>query len=135
MMSVQGDTRPPRGGSIRSNDLATALAVAALDKKGEDVVVLDMRPLVDFCDCFVLVTANNRKHAQALADEVRRVARDELHIRIGSMEGYDPGRWVLVDVGTVIVHVFDQPMRGFYHLDGLWSDAPRLPVPAPAPQA
>jgi ribosome-associated protein len=135
MMAMEGGERTLRGGVIRSEEVATALAVAAMEKKGEDVVVLDMRPLVDFCDCFVLVTAANRKHAVALADEVRRVARDELRLHIGSMEGYESGRWVLVDVGSVVVHVFDQPMRGFYHLDGLWSDAPRLPLPAPAPQA
>ena len=78
MMSVESATALPRGGAIRSEELAIALAVATQDKKGEDVIVLDMRPLVDFCSFFVLVTAQNRRHAQALADEVRRIAREEL---------------------------------------------------------
>jgi ribosome-associated protein len=97
--------------------------------KAMDVAVLDMRNLVDYTDIFVLCTARNRRHVQAIADEVMRFGKKELELTCTGTEGLTAGRWVLVDFGSVVVHVFDEPMRAFYNLDGLWADAPRLPVP------
>jgi ribosome-associated protein len=77
----------------------------------------------------VLCTAGNRRQVQAIADEVRRAGREELGARHLGIEGLEAARWVLVDFGSVVVHIFDEPLRGFYNLDGLWADAPRLPVP------
>jgi ribosome-associated protein len=114
---------------IESDEVCRALALAAVNAKGADVAVLDLRRLVDYTDLVLLVTARNRRHVQAIADEIRRVAKKELQIHALSVEGVTAGRWVLVDFGTVVVHIFDEPMRAFYNLDGLWSDAPRLPVP------
>lgn len=93
-------------------------------------MILDLRGLVDYTDIFVLCTARNPRHVQAIADEVRRVAKRELGIPCAGVEGLPAARWVLVDFESVVVHVFDQPMRGFYNLDGLWADAPRLPFAA-----
>jgi ribosome-associated protein len=88
-----------------------------------------MRNLVDFTDLFVLCNGRNRRHVGALADEIRQYAKRQLEIPCQGVEGLTASRWVLLDFGTVVVHIFDQPLRGFYNLDGLWSDAPRLPVP------
>ena len=115
---------------IESEEVCRALALAAVNAKGADVAVLDLRRLVDYTDVFLVVTARNRRHVQAIADEIRRVAKKELEIHALSVEGVTAGRWVLVDFGPVVVHIFDEPMRAFYNLDGLWSDAPRLPVPS-----
>ena len=101
--------------------------------KAGDIVILDLRELVDYTDIFVLCTARNPRHVHAIAEEVRRVAKRELEIQCAGVEGMTAARWVLVDFESVVVHVFDQPMRGFYNLDGLWAEAPRLPSPAPAP--
>ena len=114
---------------IESEEICRALALAAANAKGADVAILDLRRLVDYTDLVLLVTARNRRHVQAIADEIRRVAKKELKIHALSVEGLTAGRWVLVDFGLVVVHVFDEPMRAFYNLDGLWSDAPRLSVP------
>jgi ribosome-associated protein len=114
---------------IESEEICRALALAAVNMKGADVTVLDLRRLVDYTDLCLLVTARNRRHVQAVAEALRQVAKKELHLRTASIEGLTAGRWVLVDFGPVIVHIFDEPMRAFYNLDGLWSDAPRLPVP------
>ncbi len=104
-----------------------------MELRAGDVVILDLRHLVDYTDIFVLCSARNRRHVQAIADEVRRHAKQELELACAGVEGLPAARWVLVDFASVVVHVFDQPMRGFYNLDGLWADAPRLPVPdAPA---
>jgi ribosome-associated protein len=88
-----------------------------------------MRDLVAYTDVFVLLSARNRRQVEAIADEVRRVARDQLGLSCRGVEGLPAARWVLVDFGAVVVHIFDEPLRGFYNLDGLWSDAPRLPLP------
>ena len=114
---------------IESDEVCRALALAAVNAKGADVAVLDLRRLVDYTDLVLLVTARNRRHVQAIADEIRRVGKKELQLHALSVEGLTAGRWVLVDFGPVVVHIFDEPMRAFYNLDGLWSDAPRLPVP------
>lgn len=92
-----------------------------------------MRNLVDYTDLFVLCTGRNRRHVAALAQALRLHAKKTLGVLATGVEGLPSARWVLLDFGAVIVHVFEEPMRGFYNLDGLWSDAPHLPVPdAPA---
>lgn len=117
------------GGAIPFEELAQLLAKCTLEKKAKDVVIIDMRNLVSYTDAFVLCTASNRRQVQAIADEVRRVAKQTRQLLPKGVEGQETARWVLVDFGDVVVHVFDGPMRGFYDLDGLWADAPRLPTP------
>ena len=120
---------------IQPEQLAQAFATVALDHKAHDVVILDMRGLIDYADVFVLCTATNRRQVQAIAESVRQYSKKELKTLPNSVEGADAARWVLVDFGDVVVHVFDEPHRGFYDLDGLWIDAPRLATPEGAPQA
>lgn len=117
---------------IQAETLAAALAGAALEKKAFDLLILDMRDLVGYTDTFVIVSARNRRQVQAIADEVRKVGKEQFGILPKGMEGLEAARWVLVDFGSVVVHIFDEPLRPFYDLDGLWRDAPRLPVPQPA---
>ena len=112
-----------------SEEFALALAAAALEKKALDLVILDMRGLIDFSDYFVLCTARNTRQVRAIAEEVKMVAKQQLATHAVGIEGMDACRWVLVDFSDVVVHVFDGPMRGFYDLDGLWRDAPKLAVP------
>ena len=119
---------------ISPEEIAHALAEAALEKKAHDLAILDMRGLIDYADVFVIVSASNRRQVQAIAEEVRMQAKQELGLIATGVEGLSAARWVLVDFGDVVVHVFDQPLRGFYDLDGLWSDAPRLPLPEGAEQ-
>lgn len=114
---------------IQPEDLATVAARVALEKKGDDVQILDMRKLIDYADYFVLATARNRRQVEAIAESVRQAAKVELKVRADGLEGLQAAKWVLVDFGDVIVHVFDEAMRGFYDLDGLWQDAPRLELP------
>lgn len=120
---------------IRPEDVAHALAEAVLDKKGLDIVILDMRGLIDYADVFVLCSATNRRQVKAIAEEVRLKGKHELGIQTVGVEGLQAARWVLVDFGDVVVHVFDAPLRGFYNLDGLWADAPRIPPPEGAEEA
>jgi len=115
--------------TIRSEDLAKAIATAALEKKAKDLVLLDMRNLVSYTDVFMLCSATNPRQAKAIADHViLRTKRDFDRLPHG-VEGMTSAKWILVDFGDVVLHVFDGALRGFYNLDGLWADAPRLPVP------
>ena len=114
---------------IDSVKFAQALAEAAADKLAEDIAILDLRGKVDYTDLFVLCTARNGRQVGAIADAVRQVAKTDFDQLPLGVEGTEANQWVLVDLGDVVVHVFDQDMRGFYDLDGLWSDAPRLEAP------
>ena len=106
---------------------ALAIAKAALDKKGEDVVVLDVRGLTSYADYFVVVTADSDRQASAIADHVEQTMKQQGVTKVG-VEGYESGRWILVDYGDVVAHVMNRESRGFYDLEGLWADAPRFAV-------
>lgn len=103
--------------------VALVMAQAAFDKKGQDIRIMDLEGISLLSDYFVLVTANNVKNAQAIADEMEDKAALE-GMTVLHREGYREGEWVLLDFGDIIVHVFGgQDYRDFYGLEQLWSDA------------
>jgi ribosome-associated protein len=104
--------------------LALALAKAALDKKAEDVTLLDVRGLTSYADWFVILTADSDRQAAAIADHLELTMKQQGHTKVGA-EGYETGRWILVDYGDVVAHVMNRESREFYDLEGLWADAPR----------
>jgi ribosome-associated protein len=104
---------------------AVRIAKAAVDLKAENVVALDVRELTSFADVFILATGGSDRHVRAIADAVKEVV-EELGEQPLGIEGYDEGRWLLLDLGDVIVHVFQSDVRGHYDLERLWSEAPRL---------
>lgn len=108
-----------------SSELALAAAEAIAARKGEEIVILDMSGISSYCDAFVLCHATNRRQVRAIAEGVVEDLKLKGHRTVG-IEGLDASRWVLIDFGDVIVHVFDEPMRGFYDLESLWSDSPRI---------
>ena len=108
---------------------ALAIAKAALDKKAEDVTVLDVRGLTGYADYFVVMTADSDRQASAIADHVEQTMKAAGVSKVG-VEGYETGRWILIDYGDVVAHVMNKESRGFYDLEGLWADAPRFQVEA-----
>jgi ribosome-associated protein len=110
-----------------SEDLAQICAHIALDKKAEDVVILKVADLTSYADYFVIAAATSDRQAQAVAraisDELRTRGRQPL-----STDGMEQGNWVVLDYGSVVVHIFMQTARAYYDLDGFWSDAPRVDV-------
>ena len=103
---------------------AAEAAVAAIDdKKGLDIVLLDVSKLL----VFVIATGTSRRHVRSLAEDVE--ASLKMHDRRPlRREGVEDATWVLLDYGDVIVHVFDGETRAYYDLERLWGDAPRVPV-------
>jgi ribosome-associated protein len=110
-----------------SRPRALDIAHAGLDKKAEDVLVLDVRGLTSYADYFVLMTADSDRQASAIADAVDERLKARGASKVG-VEGYEGGRWILIDYGDVVAHVFNRESRGFYDLEGLWADAPRFTV-------
>jgi ribosome-associated protein len=101
-------------------------AHAADDKKGEDIVVLDVGEIISIAECFVVVGASNTRLVRTIVEEIElalKLAADE---GPRSVEGLDDSTWVLMDYGDVIVHVFLDETRAYYDLDRLWADAPAV---------
>jgi len=104
---------------------ARIAAEAALAKKAEDVVILDVRGLTSYADYFVLATGTSDRQVMAIADSIQEEMRKAGHRELG-IEGYELGEWVLLDFGDVVAHVFDEEIRRLYDIEGLWAEAPRI---------
>ena len=113
----------------RARALALAAARVAEETRGTDVRVLDLRGLTEVFDYFVVATGSSRRQMHAMADEIEKAVKADLHDRKRGGEGYEEGRWIVLDYGDVMVHLFDAEARGYWDLEGLWSDAKRVPVP------
>lgn len=106
-------------------DLAQLVVKAAEDKKAENLKVLDIKKLSVIADYFMICHGNNERQVQAIVREIR----DQAHkngFDVRGIEGADEGRWVLVDLGDIVVHVFHREDREFYNLERLWKDAEQV---------
>lgn len=104
-------------------------AEAAAEKKAEDIVVLDVVATLVITSYFVVATGRNDRQVRTIADEVEDTLRETAGIKPIGREGEREGRWVLLDFGEVVVHVFQPDEREFYRLEKLWADAPRVALP------
>ena len=107
---------------MRSKQKALALAKAASEKKGFDIRILDLREMAAFTEFFVIATGASDRHVRSLADAVLEAARRDGEQPIG-VEGEKTARWLLIDLGDVLVHLFQREARHFYGLERLWDDA------------
>lgn len=99
---------------------------AALDKKAIDLDVLAVTELTSIADYFIICSATNERQAQAVADSVEEKLRSDDKVKPLLVEGTTPGRWILLDYGDFIFHVFTEDCRRFYGLERLWGDAPNV---------
>ena len=113
----------------RSLQLALAAARSADDNRGQDIAVLDMRGMTTEFDYFVLVTGNSRRQLHAISEEIDRVLERDLGDQRLGIEGYNESRWILLDYGSVVIHLFDAETRAYYALEDLWAHAQRVPLP------
>ncbi|ANU12871.1 Iojap protein [Planococcus halocryophilus Or1] len=100
---------------------------AAEDKKAEDIVVLNMEGISLLADYFVICTGNSDRQVQSIAKEIMDKAHEDGH-EVKSVEGFDSARWVLVDLGDVVAHVFHKDERSYYNLERLWREAPQMEI-------
>lgn len=101
-------------------------ARAADDKSGEDTTILAMAELLGLTDAFVITSGTNTRQVRTIVDEVERQVKEACDLRPIRVEGLDDARWVLLDYGDFLVHVFIDEAREFYDLEHLWAEAPRV---------
>ena len=116
--------------SARARELLTVVALAADSKQGEDLVALDVSGPLPLTDIFFLATGRNERNVQAIAGEI-----EDKMIEAGAKplrrEGRAEGRWILLDFGDVVAHVFHEEDRMYYSLERLWKDCPAIPLELP----
>ena len=100
---------------------------AALGRKATDLVVLDVSELTSFADVFIICTGKSHRQVSAIAEYIKTDLKNQ-GISPISIEGMSDGHWVLLDYGHILIHVFYDPVRAFYDLEGLWADAKRISV-------
>jgi ribosome-associated protein len=111
--------------------LALAIADAAWAKNAYGTRILDVGKLVSYTDVFVILTGRSDRHVMAVADAIQEAMKAKGVAPIG-VEGRQAGTWILLDFGSVVVHVFEKTTRDYYDLEKLWSDAVAVPVTEPA---
>ncbi len=95
------------------------------EKQGEEIVLLDVTGVCPIAEQIIMVTAKGQRHAQALADALLHLAKERGIASLG-LEGYQTGSWILLDFNDIIVHVFQEDLRSFYNIEGLWSEGRRV---------
>lgn len=121
-----GGGAPFRANPERSLQLAHAAARVAAENGATEIVILDMTGLTALFDYFVLATGTSSRQLRAIGDEIDQKLQVELNDRRMNLDGPDNSHWIVLDYGTIVVHLFDDETRQFYSLEALWADAPRL---------
>ncbi|MED4070639.1 ribosome silencing factor [Priestia endophytica] len=107
---------------MKELELLSLVAKAADDKRAEDVIALDMKGISLVADYFMICHGNSDRQVQAIAREIKEQA-NEYEIEVKRLEGFNEARWILIDLGDVVAHVFHKDERGYYNLERLWGDA------------
>jgi len=112
----------------RSLELALAAVRTASENGGRDIALLDMRQQSTLFDYFVIASGTSRRQLHAMSEEIDHTLEDDLKDKRMGIEGYDASRWVLLDYGSVVIHLFDDETREFYALEALWADAKAIDI-------
>ncbi len=110
------------------NEKINKICEAGLEKKAEDILIMDMRQGSSICDFFILMSASSTVRAKAIVDSIESSLKNA-GVRLILKEGYQEGSWVLMDYGDIIVHIFYHETRRFYNLEHLWGDFPKKNYP------
>ena len=116
--------------NISPKEQALIAARAIDDKKGSDIVIQEVGKLLNVTDYFVICTAANNRRADSIYEEVEERLRKEAGVKPISVEGVEDGKWILLDYGQIVVHVFLPEQREYYRLEQLWDEAPTVDVAA-----
>lgn len=111
-----------------SHEQALIAARAIDDKKGSDIVIQNVSELMNVTDYFVICTAANNRRVEAIAEEVEERLRKEADVKPIGREGFEDAKWVLLDYGSIVVHIFQPAEREYYRLEQLWDQAPTVDV-------
>ena len=106
---------------------AIVAAQTAVDNRGQDVTILDMRELTPMFDYFVIANGTSRRQLHAMSEEIDHALEEGMGDRRMGIEGYDESRWILLDYGDVVIHLFEPAARRYYALEELWGKAQKVP--------
>jgi ribosome-associated protein len=118
-------TQPP---APSSRQTAEEIVYACQDAKGRDVQVLDVSPTFDLADYFVIVSGRSDRHVQGICNRIL-LNLESAGVKPCAVEGFDEGHWILMDCGDVIIHIFYEPLRAHYDIEGLWLQAQPVEIP------
>ncbi len=107
---------------VKSRELVDVVCKALADKRGKDIVALYVREKTDLCDYFIIASGSNAPQIRAMGERVEELVERDLAVVPTRTEGVRDGRWAVIDYGDVIVHIFNDETRLFYHLERLWQD-------------
>jgi ribosome-associated protein len=117
----------PGGRSNSGLERALLAARTAEDNRGRDIAILDLRELTTVFDYFVIATGTSRRQLHAMSEEIDHALEDGMGDKRLGIEGYQESRWILLDYGDVVIHLFDDETRKYYGLEDLWGQAKRVP--------
>ncbi|MFD1850215.1 ribosome silencing factor [Oceanobacillus bengalensis] len=112
---------------MENKEILQQIATACDDKRAEDIVALDMQQVSLIADYFVICHGNNERQVQSIARGIKEKMQEQ-DIDVKRMEGFEQARWILVDVGGIVCHIFHKDERNYYNLERLWGDANRVPL-------
>ena len=101
-------------------DRVVAAAKVAEENKGHDILILDVRELTKLCDYFLIVSGSSRRQLYAIGDEIQRKVVGEMGDTCLTISGHTEGKWIVIDYGDIIVHLFEPETRKYYALEELW---------------
>jgi ribosome-associated protein len=117
-------TKPVEKLTLTSRERAVRCAELAYDKKSYDIRVLDISKISSIADFLVIASGSSDRQVQAIADSIRIGLKK--YGKVNDIEGEGESKWIVMDYGDVLVHVFHDPLRSYYDLDGLWNAAPQV---------
>lgn len=112
---------------MEAKDILKVVATVLDDKKADDIELIEITKLTILADYFAIASANNTTHVKALADEIEFKLKEK-GVYPQRVEGYSAANWIVVDYGTVIVHIFYTETREFYNLGRLWQDGEKIDI-------
>ena len=110
--------------------LALRIVTIAKSKKAQKVVVLDMQRVATFCDYFVILSGTSSRQVNAIASAIQEDLREDKIKTLSKVVPNDESGWIVLDYVSIVVHIFYKPVREFYSLERLWSDAKRVRIPS-----
>lgn len=110
-----------------SLEMAKAAVKAAAENRGQDITVINLSGVTSLFDFFILITGGSRRQLGAIADEIERGLKAIGEKKL-SISGLEEGRWVVMDYGSIVIHLFDEETRSFYNLENLWADGKLVDV-------
>lgn len=111
-----------------SRQMALAVVKAAAENRGQEIVLLDLTGQTALFDFFVIASGSSRRQLTAMSSEIDRVLKSDFDERRMSVAGYEASRWIVLDYGTIVVHLFDEETREFYDLESLWADGKQVDI-------